>query len=110
MTTDRSFRFRLQSCHSAPGCTSTDRAVKWLNGEGEWQPQHLDLTMPGFRLYLISLFLCQHVYLVANARERQMALARVDAELSDIQERMKACPVSRNLPAEVEKITSLRIT
>ena len=125
--------------------------MQWLNAEDQWEPQELSPTMPGFRIYLISLLLCQHFYLVANARERQLPLARVDgelivttgenwilksvigsfrlqldqdtsgaqqqsvtdadldAELNDIQKRMKACPVSRNLPESVEKITSLRL-
>jgi hypothetical protein len=146
MTTDRSFRFRLQSRHSPPERTSGDLAVQWLNGEGRWEPQELHLTMPGFRIYLISLLLCQHFYLVANARERGIPLARVDGELTVctgedwrlrsvigefrleldpasaaggvpgvaagdlryLQERMKECPVSRNLPAEVEKITVVK--
>jgi hypothetical protein len=145
MTSTRRFSFRLQSFHPAPERTSTDLAVQWLNAEGEWEPQELSLTMPGFRIYLISLLLCQHFYLVANARERQLPLARVDGEfsvttsgdwilksvigsfrlqldhgaagerkqavtdgdLNDIQERMKGCPVSRNLPVGVEKLTSL---
>jgi hypothetical protein len=147
MTSSRQFRFRLQSQHPAPERTSTDLAVQWLNAEDNWEPQNLSLTMPGFRIYLISLLLCQHYYLVANARERQLPLARVEAEFSvtatqdwilksvigtfqvqldagdgrglpeqglaadiaGIQERMKACPVSRNLQEGVEKITTIQI-
>lgn len=147
MTTTRRFRFRLQSHHPGPEPSSNDLSVQWLNGEGRWEPQELSLTMPGFRLYLISLLLCQYVYLVANARERQIPLAGVQAEftvtaaqdwilqsvigdfrmqlhaaegnataplvpesdLAYIQERMKGCPVSRNLQAGVEKITSVRL-
>ncbi len=147
MTTSRRFHFRLQSLHPAPEGASPQPTVQWLNGEGRWESQELTLTMPGFRIYLISLLLCQHFYLVANAHERQVPLARVeteftvtaaedwilqsvigefrlqlqeaadgravtavsDADLTYIQERMKACPVSRNLPAGVEKITSVLI-
>jgi hypothetical protein len=104
--------------------------------------------MPGFRIYLISLLLCQHFYLVANAREKAIPLQQVEADffvttssdwivagvegdfrirldaaaseqerrLADadaiayMQERMKLCPISRNLPDGVRKridLTSL---
>ena len=96
--------------------------------------------MPGFRLYLISLLLCQHFYLVANANERQIPLQQVDADfevttssdwivssvvgdfririeqlapgesaqpstdsIAFLEERMKLCPISRNLPDSVIK-------
>jgi uncharacterized OsmC-like protein len=147
MTPERLFRFRLQSRHSAPERASTDLAVQWLSPEGLWEPQELTLTMPGFRIYLISLLLCQHFYLVANARERGIPLERVEADfavsagedwilqsvtgefqiqldgsalvqrggsmseedLAFIEERMKACPVSRNLASSVEKRTRLKV-
>lgn len=82
MSAERIFRFRLQSHHAAPASTCTDMAVQWLNPEGHWEPQELSLTMPGFRIYLISLLLCQHLYLVANARERDLHLERVTARFT----------------------------
>ena len=147
MTSPRQFQFRLQSEHQPPGGTSSDLTVQWLNPEGSWEPQQLSLTMPGFRIYLISLLLCQHHYLVANALERGLPLQRVEAEfgvtaadnwilqsvrgrfrvslsanggqelprvaqtdLDYIKERMQACPVSRNLPPGVEKVTAVDVT
>jgi hypothetical protein len=97
--------------------------------------------MPGFRLYLISLLLCQHFYLVANAREKAIPLQQVEADfivntssdwivasvngdfrirldgaasaqergvadadaIAYLQERMKLCSISRNLPESVGK-------
>lgn len=82
---------------------------------------------PGFRLYLLSLLLCQHHYLVANAQERRIPLRELEGTFTVItsadwileqvtgdfrlqldtnafsDERMKLCPVSRNLPHSVEK-------
>lgn len=147
MTPERTFSFRLQSRHPAPDRSSTDLAVQWLDADGHWEPQRLDLAMPGFRIYLISLLLCQHLYLVANAQERRIPLGRVEAEftvvasedwmlrsvvgdfriwldgaggaegsepgsaddLVSIEERMKVCPVSRNLPSGVHKHTTVRV-
>jgi hypothetical protein len=78
---ERLFQFRLHSSHHAPDRQSEDLRVEFLTDAGEWQPQELSLTMPGFRLYLISLLLCQHVYLVANAREKGIPLQAVDADV-----------------------------
>jgi hypothetical protein len=147
MTSPRQFQFRLQSEHQPPERTSNNLRVQWLNPQGSWEPQQLSLTMPGFRLYLISLLLCQHHYLVANALERELPLQRVEAEfevtaadnwiiqgvsgrfrvtlsgnganlttqvsesdLNYIKERMQACPVSRNLPPGVAKLTSVDLS
>lgn len=141
----RTFQFRLRSSHAAPDRTTASLVVEFLAESGEWQPQNPSLTTPGFRLYLLSLLLCQHHYLVANAQERGIPLQRVegtftvitsadwilervdgdfrmtldagasreeqghaDAEaITYIKERMKLCPVSRNLPASVEKHITL---
>jgi hypothetical protein len=53
--------------------------VNALLDSGLWEPQQLCLATPGFRLYLIRLLLCQHFYLVANAREQHLPLLRVEA-------------------------------
>ncbi|MEA5411149.1 hypothetical protein VB737_05150 [Synechococcus sp. BA-120 BA3] len=74
------FQFRLQSRHGAAG---DGLSVAFRNGAQEpWQPLEPSLQTPGFRLYLLSLLLCQHHYLVANAVERHLPLATVDGILS----------------------------
>lgn len=74
------FQFRLQSRHGAAGDALS---VDFRNGELEpWQPLEPSLQTPGFRLYLLSLLLCQHHYLVANAQERHLPLAAVDGVLN----------------------------
>lgn len=74
------FQFRLQSRHGAAGDSLN---VDFRNGEQEpWQPLEPSLQTPGFRLFLLSLLLCQHHYLVANALERHLPLAAVDGVLS----------------------------
>ena len=145
---NRNFQFRLRSSHSAPDRATQDLVVEFLGDSGSWEPQLLSLTMPGFRLYMISLLLCQHFYLVANAREKAIPLQQVDADflvttssdwivasvtgdfrirldgaasaqergradadaIAYLEERMKLCPISRNLPDGVRKrieLTSL---
>jgi hypothetical protein len=139
--TNRTFRFRLRSSHRAPERASQDLVVEFLSDSGLWEPQQLSLSMPGFRIYLISLLLCQHFYLVANAREKCIPLQEVQADfnvttssewiiasvegafrirldpaagsaeqplasaevMAFMEERMKLCPISKNLPESVSK-------
>jgi hypothetical protein len=74
------FQFRLQSRHGAAG---EALSVDFRNSDQDrWQPLEPSLQTPGFRLFLLSLLLCQHHYLVANAIERHLPLAAVDGLLS----------------------------
>jgi hypothetical protein len=138
---NRTFRFRLRSSHRPPERGTTDLVVEFLSDSGLWEPQQLSLSMPGFRIYLISLLLCQHFYLVANAREQGIALQEVQADfnvttssewiiasvegdfrirldpaadpaeqplassevMAFMEERMRLCPISKNLPESVSK-------
>jgi hypothetical protein len=77
----RTFRFRLRSSHLPPQRHTSDLVEELLNDDGQWEPQQLSFSTPGFRIYLISLLLCQLVYLVANAQERQIPLERVEADV-----------------------------
>lgn len=52
--------------------------MEFLNDSGTWQVQEPSLDTPGFRLSLLALLLCQHFYLVANARERSVPLHQVE--------------------------------
>lgn len=143
----RTFQFRLHSQHTPPERQTTNLVVESLNEQRVWEAQQLSLTLPGFRLYLMSLLLCQHFYLVANALEQHIPLQEVEADfevttsrdwivtavagdfrirldtsaspqdhklvdrgvIASIQERMKLCPVSRNLPDGVHKRMDLTV-
>lgn len=143
----RTFQFRLHSSHAAPDRATGSPVVEFLAESGEWQPQNPSLTTPGFRLYLLSLLLCQHHYLVANTQERGIPLQQVEGNftvitsadwilekvegdfrmmldagasreeqdradseaIAYIKERMKLCPVSRNLPQIVQKNITLEL-
>jgi hypothetical protein len=77
------FHFRLQSRHGGPERGTESLSVAFRNDDsGPWQPLEPSLQTPGFRLFLLSLLLCQHHYLVANALERDLPLAAVDGELT----------------------------
>lgn len=141
--TDRTFHFRLSSKHD--GSTTIDLTVDALI-DGKWERQTASFQMPGFRQYLVSLVVCQHYYLVANARERNVPLKTIDGDitittgkdwivkcfegdfclkldapkdkwtsvapknaLEYCKERMKLCPVSKNLPPGTDKQIQVRL-
>lgn len=77
------FHFRLRSRHGGPDHATESLSVDFRNDDGaDWQALEPSLHTPGFRLYLLSLLLCQHHYLVANALERHLPLAAVNGELT----------------------------
>ncbi len=162
MNNKRQFQFRLKSTHNYnstknPSTSESSNEAKnpallveFLSDSGEWQAQQPSLSTPGFRLYLLSLLLCQHFYLVANAEERMLPLRQVHGsfkvttsndwiidtvagefeleleldlnitetaissgysnELKYIEERMKLCPVSKNLAPTVLKTIKLKLS
>lgn len=135
------FSFRLCSQHDANDPAGSKLTVEFQTPEGSWQTLLPMLTTPGFRLYLLSLLLCQHHYLVANAQEKGIPLVQVDGSftvqcseswiietvvgdfrlqlepqaamernvLDYLEQRMKACPVSRNLPESVIKTITVQL-
>ncbi|WP_216900732.1 hypothetical protein [Synechococcus sp. CCY 9618] len=81
--TNLCFHFRLHSHHGGPDHATQSLSVDIRNDDNDrWLPLEPSLQTPGFRLYLLSLLLCQHHYLVANALERHLPLKAVDGELS----------------------------
>jgi uncharacterized OsmC-like protein len=104
----------------------------------DWKNLDLNITTPGFLVYVYSIFTCQHLYLRTNGTERNLrfhsAQGRILVEASEdwslekvdvgfsvtlasgessadsiayIISRMKQCPVSINLPQDIEINTSV---
>jgi hypothetical protein len=109
-----------------------------LEVDGEWQPVTLSVNMPPFRAFVCASLMCQHAYLRMNATERGLAVVHAAGDfwmktrdwhvyeitarfvlslrrgsataedLAFIGERMRDCPISRNLPSAV-KTTTLEV-
>jgi len=106
--------------------------------DGEWQAVALAAEMPPFRAFVCAALMCQHAYLRMNASELDLALREARGEfwmktadwfvtevtarfelfiegeypstddLAFISERMRDCPISRNLTGAV-KATTLQV-
>lgn len=123
----RVFEYWLESHHGLQDNELVHVACERLVEEG-WQPYTVEMTGPPFATFIYSAFACQLAYLRMNAAERGLAVDRVrgrlrmvtedwvvqeiEAEfwiharsgmataedLAYIEDRMRSCPVSRNLP------------
>jgi hypothetical protein len=49
--------------------------------EGRWQPLALDLTTPGFDIFVYAVFTCQHLYFRANCAERGLMLSSAEGRI-----------------------------
>ena len=78
----RTFQFRLRSSHGGPELTTQSVVVERLSEEGVWQQQSPSFATPPFRLHLMSLLLCLQFHLVSEARERQIPLQQLVADLT----------------------------
>mmetsp|Transcript_6250 Transcript_6250/g.12999 ORF Transcript_6250/g.12999 Transcript_6250/m.12999 type:complete len:168 (+) Transcript_6250:146-649(+) len=78
--TDRIFSFRLRSTHGKD--LKTKELIIEALVNGTWEKQEASFAMPGFRQYLVSLVVCQHFYLIANAKEREIPVQEVEGEVT----------------------------
>ena len=75
----RTFQFRL---HDQPRQADAAPVVERLSDTGVWEVQQSDLSTPPFRLSLISLLLCLRYHLLSEARDRQIPLRALRANLT----------------------------
>jgi hypothetical protein len=134
---ERVFHLRSRSDHQGDANELTAFSFD-LEVDGEWQPVTLSVNMPPFRAFVCASLMCQHAYLRMNATERALAVAHAAGDfwmktrdwhvheitahfvltlhsgnptaedLAFIGERMRDCPISRNLPSAV-KTTTLEV-
>jgi hypothetical protein len=74
----RTFAFRLRSRPSGAEPASASLQLERQDETGAWEALIPSLSTPGFRLYLVSMLVCLHYHLVAEARERGLSLRGVE--------------------------------
>jgi hypothetical protein len=134
---ERIFHLRSRSDHAGDANDLVALSFE-LEVEGEWQPVTLSVNMPPFRAFVCASLMCQHAYLRMNATERGLGVAAAAGDfrmktrdwniyeitahfalsvrtgsptpedLAFISERMRDCPISRNLTTAV-KTTTLEV-
>jgi len=134
---ERNFHLRSRAVHEgeANDLVSLEMEIELESG---WEAVALGLKSPPFRAFVCTALMCQHAYLRMNAAERGLTCSRAEAEfwmntddffvkeiraafklvvtrgtpsaedLAFISERMRDCPISRNL-ADVAKTTTLEL-
>ena len=75
-------RFKLRACYRYSG---EDNQVEGLEAEIQtddgWQALDLNLSTPGFLIFVYSLLVCQHTYFHANSTETGLQLDRAEVDL-----------------------------
>jgi hypothetical protein len=124
---ERNFHLRSHAVHEGDS-NDLVRLDLELEVDGRWEPVELGTSSPPFRAFVCAAFMCQHAYLRMNASERGVLLGEARGELwiatedwlvrditarfrvtlrrgspsaediALIEERMRDCPISRNLP------------
>ncbi|HGG61270.1 MAG TPA: hypothetical protein ENK26_15375 [Gammaproteobacteria bacterium] len=78
--TDRHFRLRLHCNYHGEQNEPDDLTVEVWASE-QWQPLQLDVSTPGFLMFVYTMLTCQHMYLRANAAERNLVLANAEGAI-----------------------------
>jgi hypothetical protein len=134
---ERIFHLRSRAVHAGDENDTVSLAMEIETDDG-WSPVELGFQTPPYRAFLCSAVMCQQAYLRMNATERRLALAESHGDLrivtvdwfvreliahfrvrlrhgaatgddlGFISERMRDCPVSRNLH-EAKKETTLEV-
>ena len=76
----RHFHLRLKASYQSEKNTLKDLQVESLN-DGQWEAADPGIRSPGFFIYINGLFSCQHLYMRANAAERNLILASAEGEM-----------------------------
>lgn len=74
------FNLRLSATYESSENDVATLEVQALSEDG-WEPLDLNITTPGFLVYVYSLFTCQHLFLRTNSTERDLVLASSRGEI-----------------------------
>jgi len=137
--TPREHKLRIALRYEGDDNTVASRQVERLV-DGQWQPWNLDIHTPGFLIYTYALAKCQELFFRMNCAERGLVLDSAQGELEVYSEdfhiqrsharftgklrsgtptaddiawicqRMRVCPVSRNLGEQVERVAVVELS
>jgi uncharacterized OsmC-like protein len=134
---ERVFHLRSRASHDEESNDLVQLELE-IEVDGGWQPLAMTAEMPPFRAFVCAALMCQHAYLRMHASEMDLVLREARGELwmktadwfvteitasfqleiegeypstedlAFISERMRDCPISRNLSGAV-KATTLQV-
>lgn len=133
----RSFHLRSRATHQGDANELVALALE-LERDGAWIPVEIANTMPPFRAFVCAALMCQHAHVRMGAAERKLVVrgatgelwmrtedwvvldvtshfklelevgSASDEDLAFIAERVRDCPISRNLGGAT-KATTLEV-
>ena len=77
----RNFEMRMKCSYTGSGNDLASLSVEH-SVNGEWENFDLQITSPGFEIFVYAIFTCQHMYMRVNSAERGLQLASSEGKIS----------------------------
>ena len=77
----RNFEMRMKCSYTGSGNDVATLSVEH-SVNGEWENFDLQITSPGFEIFVYAIFTCQHMYMRVNSAERGLQLASSEGKIS----------------------------
>ena len=76
----RNFEMRMKCSYTGSGNDLASLSVEH-SVNGEWENFDLQITSPGFEIFVYAIFTCQHMYMRVNSAERGLQLASSEGNI-----------------------------
>jgi hypothetical protein len=77
----RNFQMRMKCSYTGSGNDIISLGVEHSTN-GEWENFDLQVTSPGFEIFVYSIFTCQHMYMRVNCAERGLQLKTSEGSIT----------------------------
>ena len=77
----RNFEMRMKCSYTGSGNDVASLGVE-RSVNGRWENFDLQVTSPGFEIFVYAIFTCQHMYMRVNSAERGLQLASSEGNIS----------------------------
>jgi hypothetical protein len=77
----RNFQMRMKCSYTGSGNDVASLSVEHMANE-QWEKFDLQLTSPGFEIFVYAIFTCQHMYMRVNSAERGLQLASSEGTIA----------------------------
>ena len=77
---DRTWHLRMHCSYEGEKNKITSMVVEQTDDAGGWKPVAIDISSPGFFVFVYSIFTCQHLYMYVNAAEKGLELASSEGD------------------------------
>lgn len=77
----RNFQMRMKCSYTGNSNDITSLSVEHT-ANGQWEDFDLQVTSPGFEIFVYAIFTCQHMYMRVNCAERGLQLTSSEGSIT----------------------------